>query len=123
MGLKPADLARWTRFAAKGGIGKCVAQCDCVAESSDDLMFLKVCCLLDFSASFASSLEQDDEITVLLQIPDLENFFLVCIPIAVASRTFLQPHFAQGYCEGVVGRFSGLDVKFLGRLKKPVMTK
>ena len=32
-------------------------------------------------------------------------------------------HVAQGYCEGVVGRFSGLDVKFLGRLKKPVMTK
>ncbi|KIM37247.1 hypothetical protein M413DRAFT_448563 [Hebeloma cylindrosporum] len=87
MGLEPADLARWTRFAAKGGIGKCVAQCDCVAESSDDLMFLK-----------------DDEITVLLQIPDMDNFFL-------------------GYCEGVVGRFSGFDVKFLGRLKKPVMTK
>jgi len=43
MGLEPADLARWTWFAAKGGIGKCVAQCDCVAESSDDLMFLKVC--------------------------------------------------------------------------------
>ena len=81
MGLKPADLARWTRFAAKGGIGKCVAQCDCVAESSDDLMFLKVCCLLDFSASFASSLEQDDEITVLLQIPDLENFSSYVFPL------------------------------------------
>ena len=79
MGLEPADLARWTRFAAKGGIGKCVAQCDCVAESSDDLMFLKVCCCLDLSASFTSFLAQDDEITVLLQIPDLDNFFLVCI--------------------------------------------
>src|SRR5258707_1191204 len=41
MGLEPAELARWTRFAGKGGIGKCTAKCDCVAESSDDLMFLK----------------------------------------------------------------------------------
>ena len=41
MGLEPAELARWTRFAAKGGIGKCTASCDCVAESPDDLMFLK----------------------------------------------------------------------------------
>jgi len=46
MGLEPADLARWTWFTAEGGIGKCVAQCDCVAESLDDLVFLKVCGLL-----------------------------------------------------------------------------
>jgi hypothetical protein len=37
-----AQLARWTRFAAKGGIGKCTAIEDCVAESPEDLMFLKV---------------------------------------------------------------------------------
>ena len=42
MGMEAAELARWTRFAAKGGIGKCIATADCVAESSDDLMFLKV---------------------------------------------------------------------------------
>ena len=42
MGLEPADLARWSRFADKGGIGKCTATCDCVAESTDDLMFMKV---------------------------------------------------------------------------------
>jgi hypothetical protein len=42
MGLEASELARWTRFAAKGGIGKCTATCDCVAESTDDLMFLKV---------------------------------------------------------------------------------
>ncbi|KAF9554277.1 hypothetical protein CPC08DRAFT_672333 [Agrocybe pediades] len=87
MGLEAAELARWTRFAAKGGIGKCTALCDCVAESPDDLMFLK-----------------DDEITVLYQLPDLDGFYL-------------------GYCEGVVGRFSGTDVRFHGKLKKPVMTK
>ena len=42
MGLEASELARWTRFAAKGGIGKCTAICDCVAASTDDLMFLKV---------------------------------------------------------------------------------
>jgi hypothetical protein len=36
------ELARWTRFAAKGGIGRCTAISDCVAEAADDLMFLKV---------------------------------------------------------------------------------
>jgi len=44
MGLEPADLAR---FAAEGGIRKCVA------ESSDDLMFLKGCCGLDPYTYFA----------------------------------------------------------------------
>ena len=47
-------------------------------------MFLNVCCCLDLSASFASYLVRDGEITVILQIFDLENFFLV---IDVASRT------------------------------------
>ncbi|KAF6745150.1 hypothetical protein DFP72DRAFT_786696, partial [Ephemerocybe angulata] len=51
--MEPSDLARWTRFAMKGGIGRCVAICDCVAENTDDLMFLK-----------------DDEIVVLLQVTD-----------------------------------------------------
>jgi len=40
--MDAAELARWTRFAAKGGIGKCTAIHDCVAESAEDLMFLKV---------------------------------------------------------------------------------
>ena len=92
-----------------------MAQCNCAAESSDDLMFLKVRCGLDLDTSFASYLVQDDEIAVLLQIPDLENLLPVCVPIDVASRAFFQPYLAPGYCEGV-GRFSGLDVKFLGRL-------
>ncbi|PPR07716.1 hypothetical protein CVT24_003258 [Panaeolus cyanescens] len=87
MGLEPAELARWTRFAAKGGIGKCTALCDFKAANPDDLMFLK-----------------DDEITVLLQLPDKEGYYL-------------------GYCEGVVGRFCGSDVHFHSKLKKPVMTK
>ena len=42
LNMKVHELARWTRFAAKGGIGKCTAVQDCVALSSDDLMFLKV---------------------------------------------------------------------------------
>ena len=51
-----------------------MALCTCVAENSDDLMFLKVCCGLDLDTPFALYLLQDDDITVL-QIPDLENFF------------------------------------------------
>lgn len=53
------DLARWTRFANKGGIGKCTALQDCVAEGNDDLMFLL-----------------NDEIVVLMQLQE-ENQFLV----------------------------------------------
>lgn len=40
--MDAADLARWTRFAARGGIGKGTAVLDCVAERVGDLMFLKV---------------------------------------------------------------------------------
>ncbi|KZT24311.1 hypothetical protein NEOLEDRAFT_1038725, partial [Neolentinus lepideus HHB14362 ss-1] len=57
--MEPAELARWTRFAAKGGIGKCTALQDCVAESPEQLMFLK-----------------DDEITVLMQLADQEGWYL-----------------------------------------------
>lgn len=41
--MDAVDLARWTRFAAKGGIGKCTAIQDCVAKRAEDLMFLMVC--------------------------------------------------------------------------------
>ncbi|KAF5376822.1 hypothetical protein D9757_008893 [Collybiopsis confluens] len=81
------ELSRWTRFAAKGGIGKCTAVQDCVAESGEDLMFLK-----------------DDEITVLMQIPEFDGIYL-------------------GYCEGVVGKFQAHTVRFHSKLKRPVMTK
>ena len=80
MGLEASELARWTRFAAKGGIGKCTATCDCVAESTDDLMFLKVlfrCFFFVIDGLYVWI--QDDEITVLLQLPDKENVFLVGI--------------------------------------------
>ena len=36
------ELARWTRFATKGGIGKCTALRDHIAQESEDLMFLEV---------------------------------------------------------------------------------
>ncbi|TFK66952.1 hypothetical protein BDN72DRAFT_799449 [Pluteus cervinus] len=85
--MDATELARWTRFAARGGIGKCTATHDCVAEKAGDLMFLK-----------------DDEITVLMQLPEYEGQYL-------------------GYCEGVVGRFQGLHVHFHSKLKKPVMAK
>lgn len=41
--MASSDLARWQRFAGKGGIGKSTALVDCVAERDGDLMFLKVC--------------------------------------------------------------------------------
>ncbi|KIJ26581.1 hypothetical protein M422DRAFT_88810, partial [Sphaerobolus stellatus SS14] len=59
--MEASDLARWTRFAAKGGIGKCTATQDCVAQHGDDLMFLKV-----------------DEITVLLQLPEEDQYLGFC---------------------------------------------
>ncbi|KAG8757016.1 hypothetical protein FRC14_002447 [Serendipita sp. 396] len=81
------ELARWTRFAAKGGIGKCTGNRDCVAQNPEDLMFL-----------------QDDEIVVLMQVSSSDNLYL-------------------GFCEGVVGKFSGTDVRFHGKLKKPIITR
>jgi hypothetical protein len=46
--MESAELARWQRFAAKGGIGRSTAVVDCVAERDGDLMFLTVsfpfCC-------------------------------------------------------------------------------
>ncbi|KAF8879123.1 rab-GTPase-TBC domain-containing protein [Infundibulicybe gibba] len=57
--MDAVELARWTRFAAKGGIGKCTAVQDCIAESAEDLMFLK-----------------DDEIIVLLQSSEMDGVYL-----------------------------------------------
>jgi len=77
MGLEPVELARWSRFAAKGGIGKCTATCDCVAESADDLMFMKVSLCLSSSIELLTVLYKGDEITVLLQFHDKEGQYLV----------------------------------------------
>lgn len=77
--MDPSQLSRWTRFAKKGGIGKCLALQDCVAESPGDLMFLKVLPLSILSAISLKKNEQDDEITVLMQIPDEEGIYLVCL--------------------------------------------
>ncbi|EPS95809.1 hypothetical protein FOMPIDRAFT_9545, partial [Fomitopsis schrenkii] len=57
--MDATELSRWSRFAAKGGIGKCTALQDYVAEEPEDLMFMK-----------------DDEITVLMQLGDQEDVFL-----------------------------------------------
>jgi hypothetical protein len=46
------ELARWTRFAAKGGVGRCTATVDCVAREIGDLMFLKVSAV-KYSDSFS----------------------------------------------------------------------
>ncbi|KZV75280.1 hypothetical protein PENSPDRAFT_538468, partial [Peniophora sp. CONT] len=51
--MDAAQLGRWTRFAAKGGIGRATALVDYVAEQPQDLMFLK-----------------GDEIVVLLKLEE-----------------------------------------------------
>jgi hypothetical protein len=53
MAASAHDLARWTRFAAKGGIGRCTATVDCVAREIGDLMFLKVSISYEFEDCFA----------------------------------------------------------------------
>ena len=57
MGMEAAELVRWTHFAAKGGIGKCKATVDCVAESLDDLMFFKVSATGSVSSRFLIALQ------------------------------------------------------------------
>ena len=79
MKLDANDLARWTRFAAKGGIGKCTAVQDCIAESQEDLMFLQVChpdiyVLHLFLTLFYA---QNDEIVVLMQVQGQPGLYLV----------------------------------------------
>ncbi|KAG8772414.1 hypothetical protein FRC12_003088 [Ceratobasidium sp. 428] len=59
--MESAELARWQRFATKGGIGRSTALVDCVAERDGDLMFLK-----------------DDEVTVLMQLPETGYYLGFC---------------------------------------------
>ena len=46
--MDASELGRWTRFASKGGIGKCTALEDCIAEEAQDLMFMKVRSVFSF---------------------------------------------------------------------------
>ncbi|KAF9538780.1 hypothetical protein CPC08DRAFT_651344 [Agrocybe pediades] len=63
MGLGAAELARWKWFAAKGGIGKCTALCDCVVNVFEGV------------SSFLSS----SVIVVLYRLPDLDgSYFGYC---------------------------------------------
>lgn len=75
-------MARWTRFAAKGGIGKCTAVRDCVAQSSNDLMFLRVRSLrLVTGNPQISHCMQDDEIIVLMQLQEQPDTYLVSVHV------------------------------------------
>lgn len=77
--MEAGELARWTRFAVKGGIGKCTAVRDCVAESTQDLMFLKVRFGQRHLAlqTLIHNLQGDD-IVVLMQVAEEEGVYLVC---------------------------------------------
>lgn len=107
------NLARWTRFALKGGIGRCVAVQDCVAESAEDLMFLKVSFyswLFVFPRRIADHvLLQSDEIVVLVQLSD-EGRFLV------SKGSDGSPRSAQAVSShdtGLLGQFSQCCRQFL----------
>ena len=83
--MDAAQLGRWMRFAAKGGIGRATALVDYVAERPQDLMFLKVRPLL-FSSLFYYAQRADwdlngqgDEIVVLMKLED-EHVYLVSFP-------------------------------------------
>lgn len=75
--MDAAQLSRWTRFASKGGIGKCIAQQDCVAREPDDLMFLKVTHTHSLSCFHSTLSLQDDEIIVLMQLTEEDGIYLV----------------------------------------------
>ena len=105
------ELGRWTRFAAKGGIGKCTAAQDCVAEADDDLMFLKVRLIfllqmrtLPYSRPFAPrhcppAIPQDDEITVLMQLPGNDDLYLVS-PLPTSALPYSQIDMSTGLLRG-----------------------
>lgn len=118
--LVSSDLAKWERFAQKGGIGSAVATKDQEQLDPSDLMFL-----------------QDDHIVVLLDLGHDRYLVRVILPnsrrsSALNERTELEPtvytyislmHRAvwQGYCEEIIGCFSGDSVAFTGKLKRPVL--
>jgi hypothetical protein len=52
--MDASQFSRWTRFAKKGGIGRCVAQKNCAAEHPGDLMFFEVLSFLFLSSLFRS---------------------------------------------------------------------
>jgi hypothetical protein len=59
-----------------------------------------------------------------MQLPDEDGLFLVRFlfpPTCLSLRPLI--HFKQGYCEGVVGRFTAAYVQFTGKLKTPIISK
>src|SRR5260370_6560055 len=66
--------------------------------------------------------EKDDEITVLMQLSDDDGLFLVRF-FSLQLASLSKPATGQGYCEGVVGRFTAAYVQFTGKLKTPVISK
>jgi hypothetical protein len=75
--MDASQFSRWTRFAKKGGIGKCVALKNCAAEHPGDLMFFKVHPFLFLSLFSLTHTGKGDEITVLMQLSDEDGLFLV----------------------------------------------
>jgi hypothetical protein len=106
----------------QGWDGKCASQCDCMEESSDDMMFLKVYCL-DILFFLLHLWYRKMKLPSFSKYPTWRSpslhVFLLMRPRELSFNTSMHDITAKR----VVGRFSSSDVKFLGRLKKPVMTK
>ena len=76
--MDASQFSSWTRFAKKGGIGRCVALKNCAAAHPRDLMFFKVNTFLFLSSLFSlTQTGKGDEITVLMQLSDEDGLFLV----------------------------------------------
>lgn len=98
--MEARDLARWTRFANKGGIGRCTAVQDCVAQGTDDLMFLT-----------------DDEIVVLMQLPE-ENWFLVSFVSSIDTVHTSEDLHLQGLLRGCSRSFQRQRRSFSREIKE-----
>jgi hypothetical protein len=118
--MDAAQLSRWTRFASKGGIGKCIAQQDCVAREPDDLMFLKVRISLPPMLSLNLPPGRRNH---RFDAASRRGRHIPRASTSLLSLATLTCVFRQGYCEDVVGRFAAKYVQFNGKLKTPVITK
>jgi len=96
-----------------------MAQCDCVAEIS---CFLR--CVFFVTFLIERVLENR-----MMKLWSFSKYLTWRASIWYVSPQYSLEnglsdiYIALGSCEGIVGRFSGSDVSFIGRLKKPVMTK
>ncbi|KAL1925215.1 uncharacterized protein VTP21DRAFT_98 [Calcarisporiella thermophila] len=89
-------------YAAKGGLGTCIGKLHVLAEKDDDLMFLQ-----------GKHTDQPSP----SQLSPIDHNVLPHPPLCSGDRIIIFKHIKDdiflGYCEGVLGFFSGTNVEFL----------